>query len=586
MGEHLPMARTKSRMPALNKYRRAKLLLIAVVGSVVVGWFYWNRPMRTDMAVYAPSDCLAYLEANDVTELSNGIEGTKAWKSLAGLVGTRSNLLPNHWLIRIARWTGIGSAETTVLARSQIAVVFTGAEVSEAGPTLNVKPLAVLIIETHTTSGRTRPVFEKHFEEFARRIYAQPQLIRKQVDGVDLTQWASADASRHLSMAFVDTAVIIGNDEASVLSCIAARQGKRGSLIAEKRFNDLRTGVGASSASVFGYVSKAGVKALLQAYALYRGGSSPDAVSVSRIFADTIGNLAEGVGWSSRFVDGMVEDRCAVSLVEGLAEKLRTTFTPQDRFTLNDVPFVPADAHSVSLYHFRDLEGFWRDLNAGVSSHADLVGAIAARPMLRTLLKPYGIDEPDTFVHAVGPHLEIIRLDATSPSVLLAETLDRQSLRKLAQKRLGPGPTAETIADTELMISNSDHWAISLTDNYFLSGQADAVRRCLQAKAPSQSLASVDSFRSAERLIDFSLPLTVITLTNDQQAAISFVELFSQQERPTFSTNATTVEQAARSLPFAVSVTMLKDNGLEWTSRSSFGLVGSIVVTLTPEGAH
>jgi hypothetical protein len=573
-------------MPALNKYRRAKLLLIAVLGALLGGWLYWNRPMRTDMAVYAPSDCLAYLEANDVSELSNGIEGTKAWKSLAGVVGAGPTLLPNRWLIRIARWTGIGSAETIVLARSQIAVVFTGAEVSEAGPTLNVKPLAVLVIETHTTSGRMQPVLEKHFEEFARRIYGQPQLIRKQIEGVDLTQWASADASRHLSIAFVDTAVIIGNDEASVLSCIAARRGKRGSLIAEKRFNDLRTGVGASSASVFGYVSKAGVKALLQAYALYRGGSSADTVSVSRIFADTVGNLVEGVGWSSRFVDGMVEDRCEVSLVEGLAEKLRTTFTPQDRFTLNDVPFVPADAHSVSLYHFRDLEGFWRDLNSGVSSHADLVGAIAARPMLRTLLKPYGIDDPDTFVHAVGPHLEIIRLDATSPSVLLAETLDRQSLRKLAQKRLGPGPTAETIDDLELMISSSDHWAISLTDSYFLSGQADAVRRCLHAKAPSQSLASVDSFRSAERLIDFSLPLTVITLTNDQQAAISFVELFSQQERPTFSTNVTAVDQAARSLPFGVSVTMLKDNGLEWTSRSSFGLVGYIVVALTPEGVH
>ena len=568
------------------KHRRAKILLIAVLGLLVVGWFYWNRPMWADMAAYAPSDCLAYLEADDLSELAEGVEGTKAWKSLAGLVGTRSNLLPDRWLIRIARWAGIGSADTIVLARSQIAVVFTGGEVSEAGPTLNVKPLAVLIIETHTAPRRMRPVLEKHFEEFARRIYGQPQLIRKQVDGVDLSQWVSADASRHLSMAFVDTAAIVGNDEASVLSCIAARRGKRGALVAEKRFNDLRAGVGASNASVFGFVSKAGVKALLQAFALYRGGSSADAVTVSRIFADTLGNLAEGVGWSSRFVDGMVEDRCAITLVEGLADKLRTTFTPQDRFALNDMPFVPADTHSVSLYHFRDIEGLWRDLNSAVSSHADIVGALAARPMLRTLLKPYGIDDPDTFVHAVGPHLETIRLDDTSPSVLLAEALDRQSLRKLAQKRVGHRPTTETVADSEMMISSSDNWAMSFADNHFLSGQAEAVRRCLQAKAQSQTLSSVDAFRSAERLVDFSLPLTAITFTNDQHAAISFVELFSQQARPTFSTNATAVDQSVRSLPFAVSVTMLKDSGLEWTSRSSFGLVGSMAVALTPESAH
>ena len=282
----------------------------------------------------------------------------------------------------------------------------------------------------------------------------------------------------------------------------------------------------------------------------------------------------------------MVEDRCAVTLVEGLADKLRTTFTPLDRFALDDLPFVPPDTHSVSLYHFRDVEGLWRDLNAAVSSHADLVGAIAARPMLRTLLKPYGIDDPDTFVRAVGPHLETIRSDDTSPSVLLAEALDRQSLRKLAQKRLGPRPATETVGDSEMMISSSDNWAMSLADNHFLSGQAEAVRRCLQARAQSQSLGSVDALRSAERLIDFSLPLTAITFTNDQHAAVSFVELFSQQERPTFSMNATAVNQAVRSLPYAVSVTMLKDGGLEWTSRSSFGLVGSLVVALTPETAR
>lgn len=539
------------------------------------------------MAVYAPADCLAYMEADDLSALADGIEQTKAWKSLGGLIGARSNLLPNRWLIRIARWAGIGSADTVVLARSQIAVVFTGAEVTETGPTLNVKPLTVLVIETHTTPRRMRPVLEKHFEDFARRIYGQPQLVRKQIDGVDVSEWVSADASRHLSMAFVDTAAVVGNDEASVLNCIAARRGKRPSLVAEKRFNDLRTDVRASTAWIFGFISKTGVKALLQAYALYRSGSSADAAAVSRIFADTLGNLVEDVGWSSRFLDGMIEDRCAVILVAGLADKLRDTFTPEDRFALNDMPFVPADSHSVSFYHFRDLEGFWRDLNSAVSSHSGLVGAMAARPMLRSLLKPYGIDDPDAFVHAVGSHLETIRLDDTSPSVLLAEALDRQSLRKLAQKRLGPRSTVETVAEeAELQISSSDNWAFSFTDNHFLSGQAEAVRRCLQARTPSQSLASVDSFRSAESLIDVSLPLTAITFTNDQHAAISFVELFSQQERPTFSTNAAAIDQAARLLPFAVSVTMLKESGVEWTSRSSFGLVGSIVVALTPESGH
>lgn len=574
-------------MRPLFKHRRAKLLLAALAAvGIIVGWLYLNRPNRADMAAYAPADSLAYVEADSLTELAEGVEGTTAWKSLAGLIGARSNLVPGQWWIRIARWTGIGSPETIVIARSQVAIVFTGAEVSESGPSLNVKPLAALVIETHTSQRRMRSVLERQIEAFARRIYAQPQLIRKQVDGVELSEWVSADAKRHLVTAFVDTAAVVGNDEASVLNCIAARQGKRPALAGEKQFKDLRTTVAASGAAVFGYVSKPGFKSLLQAFALYRAGSTPDAVPVSRLLADTLGNLVEGVGWSSRFIDGMVEDRCAIALAEGVADKLRPSAVPPDHFVLGDLPYVPPDAHSVSLYHFHDVEGLWRDLNASVSSHADVLGAIASRPMLRTLLKPYGIDDADSFVHAVGTHLETIRLDPSSPSVLLGEVLDRQSLRKISQKRLGPRTTTETIGAADLVLSGSDNWAMSFPENQFLSGPAEAVRRCLQAKAQSQSLGSVDAVRKAGRLVDASLPLIAVTFTNDQPAAVSFVELFSQQERSTFSTNAAGVDQALHSLPYAVSVTMLRDNGLEWTSRSAFGLVGSLLVTLTPESSR
>jgi hypothetical protein len=244
---------------------------------------------------------------------------------------------------------------------------------------------------------------------------------------------------------------------------------------------------------------------------------------------------------------------------------------------------VPPGAHSVSLYHFRDVEGVWRDLNAIISSRADLVGAIAARPMLRSLLKPYGIEDADTFVHAVGTRIQTVRLEEGSPSVLVTETFDRQGLRKLAQQRLSAKPRTENVGEFELMLSSSDNWAASFADNHFLIGPAEEVRRCLQAKAQSQSLTSTGAFAKSESMVDVSLPITALTFTGDQHSAISFVELFSDHERSTFSTNANAVDEASRSLPYAVSVIIMKDAGLEWTSRSGFGLVGSLLVTLVPE---
>jgi hypothetical protein len=266
-----------------------------------------------------------------------------------------------------------------------------------------------------------------------------------------------------------------------------------------------------------------------------------------------------------------------------VADRLRDSFVPEDRLALGDLPFVPSDAHSVSLYHFRDVEGVWRDLNSIVASHADLIGAIATRPMLRGLLKPYGIDDADTFVHAVGTRLQTIRSEETLPSVLVTEALDRQGLRKVALQRLGAKPKTESVGEFELLLSSSDNWAVSFADNHFLSGPAEAVRRSLQAKVQSKSLTSTDAFRKSQSLVDVSLPISVLTFSNDQHAAISFVEIFSEHERSVFSSSAPAIDEASRSLPYAVSVVILKDAGLEWTSRSSFGLVGSLLVTLTPE---
>jgi hypothetical protein len=96
-------------------------------------------------------------------------------------------------------------------------------------------------------------------------------------------------------------------------------------------------------------------------------------------------------------------------------------------------------------------------------------------------------------------------------------------------------------------------------------------------------ITSKESFRRAEKVLDVSLPFIAVTFASDQRAAISFVEAFSRRERPAFATNAAQIDQAVSGLPYAVSVTMLKGSAIEWTSRSSFGLAGSLVAQLAPE---
>ena len=559
--------------------------LVLLVGCLAV-WLYFNRTVKADLSNYAPADSLGYVEVNDLAEVAGGITNTRAWKSLAGPVGAPTNLMPNKWLVRLARWTGIGSIDTILFARSQVAIVLGGAEGTQQGSTLTIKPLTTFIIDTHTSQRRMRATVERHIEELARRLYRSPVFVRKQIQETDLQEWQTADGTHAIVFTFVDSAVIVSNDETSVLRSIDARAGRRASLTGAGDLSTARLTLDSANAALFGYIAQSGAKSLLQAFALYRSGPSPDAVTAARIFSDTIGGLIKNIGWTSRFVDGGVEDRSLIALADGVADKLRSSMSPERAPDVTKLLFVPKDIHSLSLYQFRDASNFWLDLNATVSSHTDLIGAVAARPMLRALVKPYGIDDADSFARGIGPGLHTVRLEKDSPAVLIAEVFDRPALRKAIGQRFGQNPKSEIIGGAELLSSPKDNWAAAFIENSFLIGPGDLVRKCLQTRAGSDSVSSNDRFRKSQQLVDVSLPLISLTFTDDQQAAISFVEAFSDHDRPAFATNAAAIEAATASLPFAASASLLKGQSLEWTSRSSFGVAGSLATELIPARAN
>jgi hypothetical protein len=570
-------------MPPLINRRRAGIIIIALFVGLSVAWLVWNRPRKTDMSQFAPMDGLAFVEANDLSGLVTGIEQTNAWQALAAPIGAPSKVSPNRWWITLARWTGIGSVDAVLFARSQVAVIFTGAEGNQAGNTLTIKPLTTFIIETHTSQRRMKQAVEHHLEDFARRLYKDPIFVRKTIGNFEFSEWTSADGTHQIVFAFLDTAVIIGNDETSVLRSLGARTGTGPSLLSLADFQEVRRRTQSSDAAIFGFVSQSGIKSLLQAYALYRSDSSSDAITGARIFADTFGGAVKNAGWSASFRKGMVEDRCSVGLADGVANKLRTSAIPERGPDLTNLQFVPADVQSVSLYQLHDSVSFWSELNAAVSSHADLIGAIAARPMLKSILKSYGIDDPDAFSRATGTRFQTIKLDENSPSVLVAESFDRPALRNLAMRRLGQNPKSEQLGDAELLLSSNDNWAAAFTNNYFLIGPSDAIRRCLLTQPSSASLSTTEQFRKAQAHVDVSLPMIALTFTKDERAAISFIETFAHQQRSAFSTSGAAIDQATRTLPLALSATLLAESSIEWTSRSSFGLGGSLAAQLFPQ---
>src|SRR5207237_8966313 len=110
---------------ALTNYTRIWLFMSMLVVGLVASWIYWSQPHRAELATFAPSDCLAFVEADNASELLAGLEESQGWQALAGPLDAKSNLLINRWLLRVARWVGVGNVDAVLLARSHVGIGFT-----------------------------------------------------------------------------------------------------------------------------------------------------------------------------------------------------------------------------------------------------------------------------------------------------------------------------------------------------------------------------------------------------------------------------------------------------------------------------
>jgi hypothetical protein len=580
--ERLPDEASTGTMRGLIKFRRIAILLLIAILLGGAGWLYWNRVLPSNLSAWAPADSLAYIEVNNLGDLVQGVQQTTAWNSLGPSLGAPEGLAPSRWILRFARWTGIGSADALLFARSQVAVVFSGAEGTQNGSTLIIKPLLTLILETHTSQRRMRSAIEDHLAKIARNDFGNSIFVRKQVGPVELEEWQTEDGARRIVVAFVNTTVIISNDEAAVLHAIEAAAGNRPSLKTQSEVDQMRRATDSANAALFGFVTQAGVKSLLQAYTLKAeggDGASSDSITKARLFADTFGGIVKQLGWSATFTDGAVVDRFSIALAEGVNERLRNSMAPDRSPDLARIPFTTPDAHSVSIYSFHDTATVWNDLTAVISSHTDLVGAMATRPIMHSLLNAYGIGDAEVFTRGAGTRLQTVRTEEGYPAVLVAEVFDRPAIEKAIAGRFGNNSRREKFLEADLLVS-TDNWTAAFYQSNFLIGPGEQVRRCLQAQANRESVSSTQSFRQAQRFVDVSLPITVLTFTNDSRNAVSFVETFSRQPRSAFSTNASAIAEASKTLPLAMSAVVLRQGSFEWTSRSSFGIGGAIVTEL------
>ncbi|MCA1634256.1 MAG: hypothetical protein LC802_11325 [Acidobacteria bacterium] len=568
-----------------------RVILFALLLVILTGlWMWWNRPVKVDMAAYVPADSIVYLEADSLPGLLNGITSTDAWRELAPAAGIDRHVGEAGWLSRFMSFTGLGSGESVIFSRAQVAVTIQGFEAAEESDTaLKFSPRAALVAETHTGEGRTRAAVEKLVGDFARRSFGSPSVERKEVDGVRFVTWVAPTGSRRkVVTAVTESVAVIGNDEATVRACLEVRRGARPSLAGNEQLKELRSRLGGEGALAFGFAQSGSAARMVEVFApLFVAGVS-DKSEVQGFLATFLPKLADqligSAGWSARVVKGSVEDHYFLALPEGMPARLTEPFEAAGGQGSAAPTAFPRDVYQVSHYHFRDPEAAWRGLNAVISSQVDAYRASIISLTLEALVKSYGVEKPREFLRAVGPDVMTAWLDVSSENkVLVVAVRDREALRRQVGERLGSGARAERVGGEELLISSDpERGAASFFGDYLLVGDAADLRRCLSSRLDGREARREETpLEMAESF--FKEPSFVTTRTRDAGPARTVISFFGGARSSGGASGRESFEKALARHSLSVSETRLAADGFEKKTRSAFGQFGAIGALLTPE---
>src|SRR5436309_5912064 len=199
---------------------RGTLIIVCLFVVVAFAWLWFTRPEKADMAAYVPADSIIYVEANSLQDIFDAVTSTDDWKELAPAAGIETKR-SRGWLADLISFTGIGPSDAVVLSRAQVAVAVLGFEAVEAEGTLNYKPRAALVAETHTSEWRVKAAVEKLVGDFARSSLGTTSVERKEVDGVPFFIWTEQSGERRKIVAAVyESVAVVGNDESAVRACL------------------------------------------------------------------------------------------------------------------------------------------------------------------------------------------------------------------------------------------------------------------------------------------------------------------------------------------------------------------------------
>ena len=548
----------------MSVIRRLVLVVLTLV-IVAAFWVFWNRPTKVDLATYAPADAFAYLESNNPTEVIGALQNTDAWRTLAPLFQLKSSSR-SPLLTSFARLTGLAPVDLVVTSRAQVAIAVMNIGASEDAGNLKVKPDLAVIIETHTSSWRVKPLAERLLGQLAKSTYGSPTFSRLQRGGTEFLIWTAPAEPREIIATVDGSVVVIGNSQEAIEACLAVRRGARPNLSSNVELQAMRGRLDSEHALAFGYVSSTNAGRLAAIATPLLVGSTDS--GFQQILPAAAGKVLGSMGWISRSTNGVIEDRYLFSLSKPVVAQLQGGFKP---ISSDDQLIAQLLSHAASgtVYRFEQPPAAWQAFESAMLSQLDAVAAIVFKTLLKASLSTYGVEDAEQFVKLIGPEVATIHISENSPrSTVIAGLPSSASKQAIVNMSLGANVKRTVVANGEVFEAPGKEYVVAFQDSHVLIGPADDVHACLQLI--SQNGANKPLPRAT---IDSAV---VRSYSDDSQRVRGFFSAIVGAKNPPVNLDSGAVEDGISKLPMLITESAVTNEGIDRRTRSPLGQFGTL----------
>lgn len=523
-----------------NKKLRWRFIAMFLVVSAVIFSACSSKPV--DLRALVPSDTLIYLETNDLGRTVSAITGNKNFQELAKT-----------------------TPDISVLKGIQLAVAVTGFETSEKAEgentVLDLKPRFAAIAETHAWNYQALSFTENKLGEFINEAYGgEVVLDTVDRDGGRWFTWTADDGRK--AYAFVkDARVYFGNDEGAIAKCIAISRGEGESLAGRVPLPEP-----AENTVAAGFISQDGVAQVANLAAIGMARRAGDDEDVQKFIAGFLPQFLRGtmrdLTWTATKTETGIEDRITITADAEVGAVWKETLAVSEGKPEDLAQFLPADVTSVTKYDLNDPQMAWRGVLITAAKNVEEGSGKMLLAFANLFFEPYGIDDGEAFLSAVGPGIVTAKFDAEGEKAVAIVTVkDAVKLKASLAKEMDLNKPAEKIGNADVWRSSEGDVAVAFFDSKLITGDAESVAKCLDGTQKFTGNVLYKRFSETKA--------AGVTIGRDMEAAGKIVDVVSERK------NA----EANLALIY-MTETRFTEKKIERITISDFGFLGSIIEQL------